>query len=152
MAGNGSPDAHAGCAIYLFAANRSMQRRFFYDADGEMLIVPQQGALTLDTELGRIQVSPQEIAVIPRGLRYRVNLANGEARGYVCENFGAPFKLHAIFLRRGRATRSSTSPANSSANSQAACGLQKWITHRSMLSHGMATTRLINTICGDSIP
>src|ERR1700689_5206074 len=93
MAGNGSPDAHAGCAIYLFAANRSMQRRFFYDADGEMLIVPQQGALTLDTELGRIQVGPQEIAVIPRGLRYRVDLANGEARGYVCENFGAPFKL-----------------------------------------------------------
>lgn len=93
MAGNGSPDAHAGCAIYLFAANRSMQRRFFYDADGEMLIVPQQGALTLDTELGRIHLSPQEIAVIPRGLRFRVELPNREARGYICENFGAPFKL-----------------------------------------------------------
>jgi homogentisate 1,2-dioxygenase len=93
MAGNGSPDAHAGCALYLFAANRSMQRRFFYDADGEMLIVPQQGALTLDTELGRIQIGPQEIAVIPRGLRFRVDLPNGAARGYICENFGAPFKL-----------------------------------------------------------
>jgi homogentisate 1,2-dioxygenase len=93
MAGNGGPDAHAGCAIYLFAANRSMQRRFFYDADGELLIVPQQGTLTLDTELGRIRLGPQEIAVIPRGLRFRVDLPDGAARGYVCENFGAPFKL-----------------------------------------------------------
>jgi homogentisate 1,2-dioxygenase len=93
MAGNGSPDAHTGCAIYLFAANRSMQRRFFYDADGEMLIVPQQGALTIDTELGRIELSPLEIAVIPRGLRFRVDLHDGGARGYICENFGAPFKL-----------------------------------------------------------
>jgi homogentisate 1,2-dioxygenase len=93
IAGNGSPDAHAGCTIYLFAVNRSMQRRFFYDADGEMLIVPQQGSLTLDTELGRIQLSPQEIAVIPRGLRFRVELPDGAARGYICENFGAPFKL-----------------------------------------------------------
>jgi homogentisate 1,2-dioxygenase len=95
IAGNGSPDAHAGCAIYLFAANRSMRtgRRYFYDADGEMLIVPQQGTLVLDTELGCIQLEPQEIAVIPRGLRFRVDLPGGSARGYVCENFGAPFKL-----------------------------------------------------------
>ena len=95
MAGNGSPDAHTGCAIYLFAANRSMraQRRFFYDADGEMLIVPQQGTLVLDTELGRMQLEPQEVAVIPRGLRFRVDLPGGSASGYVCENFGAPFKL-----------------------------------------------------------
>src|SRR5580692_1999424 len=93
MAGNGSPELHSGCAIYLYAANRSMQRRFFYSADGEMLIVPQLGALTLDTELGRLQVEPQEIAVIPRGLRFRVDLTSGAARGYVCENFGAPFKL-----------------------------------------------------------
>ena len=93
MAGNGAPEAHAGCAIYVFAANRSMQRRFFYDADGELLIVPQLGTLILDTELGRIRLGPQEIAVIPRGLRFRVDLPDGEARGYVCENFGASFKL-----------------------------------------------------------
>jgi homogentisate 1,2-dioxygenase len=93
MAGNGSADTHTGCAIYLYAANRSMQRRYFYNADGEMLIVPQQGALTLDTELGRIDLQPQEIAVIPRGLRFRVDLPSGAARGYLCENFGAPFKL-----------------------------------------------------------
>jgi homogentisate 1,2-dioxygenase len=93
MAGNGAPDAQTGCGIYLYAANRSMQRRFFYDADGEMLIVPQLGALTLDTELGRIHLEPQEIAVIPRGLRFRVGLEDAAARGYICENFGAPFKL-----------------------------------------------------------
>jgi homogentisate 1,2-dioxygenase len=92
MAGNGSPETHTGCSVYLFAANRSMQRRYFYDADGELLIVPQQGSLILDTELGRIALSPQEIAVVPRGLRFRVAL-EGAARGYVCENFGAPFKL-----------------------------------------------------------
>ncbi len=93
VAGNGSPEIHSGCAIYLFAANQPMRRRFFYSADGEMLIVPQLGTLWLDTELGRLQVEPQEIAVIPRGLRFRVELPGGTARGYICENFGAPFKL-----------------------------------------------------------
>jgi homogentisate 1,2-dioxygenase len=58
-----------------------------------MLIVPQQGKLVLDTELGRLELEPQEIAVIPRGLRFRLVLPDGAARGYICENFGAPFKL-----------------------------------------------------------
>jgi homogentisate 1,2-dioxygenase len=93
MVGNGSPNSHVGCAVYLFAANRSMRERYFYSADGELLIVPQSGLLTIDTELGRIELSPQEIAVIPRGLRFRVGLQAEGARGYVCENFGAPFKL-----------------------------------------------------------
>jgi homogentisate 1,2-dioxygenase len=93
VAGNGSPDTHMGCAIYLYAANRPMGRRFFYDADGEMLIVPQLGALTLDTELGRLHVEPQQIAVIPRGLRFRADIVSDAARGYICENFGAPLRL-----------------------------------------------------------
>ena len=70
-----------------------MQDRFFYNADGEMLIVPQQGRLLLATEMGRLEVEPQEIAVIPRGVRFRVELPDGEARGYICENYGALFKL-----------------------------------------------------------
>ena len=93
MVGNGSPNSHSGCAVYLFAANQSMRARYFYSADGELLIVPQSGALTLDTELGRIELAPQQIAVIPRGLRFRVELPEGSAHGYLCENFGAPFKL-----------------------------------------------------------
>ena len=87
MAGN------EACGIHLYAANRAMQGRFFYDTDGELLIVPQQGRLLLATELGRLEVEPQEIAVIPRGLRFRVELPDGEARGYVCENFGALLRL-----------------------------------------------------------
>ena len=74
MAGNGDPAAMAGCAIHLYAANRSMTDRFFYDADGELLIVPQQGRLRIATELGRLDVAPLEIAVIPRGIRFRVEL------------------------------------------------------------------------------
>ena len=93
MAGNGSPETQSGCAIHLYAANRSMQDRFFFDADGELLIVPERGRLRIATELGRIDVEPQEIAVLPRGLRFRIELADPEARGYVCENFGAAFRL-----------------------------------------------------------
>ena len=93
MGGNGGPEAMSGCGIHLYLANRSMQDRFFYNADGEMLIVPQQGRLLLATEMGRLEVEPQEIAVIPRGVRFRVELPDGEARGYICENYGALFKL-----------------------------------------------------------
>ena len=93
MAGNGDPHAQTGCGIHIYAANRSMSGRFFYDADGELLIVPQQGRLRLATELGRLDVEPQEVAVVPRGIRFRVELLDGSARGYVCENFGAPFRL-----------------------------------------------------------
>jgi len=93
MAGNGSPESMSGLAIHLYAANRSMTERFFYDADGELLIVPQQGTLRILTELGRLEVAPREVAVVPRGIRFRVELADGAARGYVCENYGAHFRL-----------------------------------------------------------
>ena len=87
MAGN------AACGIHLYAANRSMQGRYFYNADGELLIVPQQGRLTIATELGVLDVAPQEICVVPRGVRFAVHLPDGEARGYVCENYGELLKL-----------------------------------------------------------
>ena len=93
MAGNGGPAAMTGLGVHLYAANTSMQGRFFYDADGELLIVPQHGRLHIATELGVLEVEPQEIAVIPRGVRFRVELPDGEARGYVCENFGALLRL-----------------------------------------------------------
>jgi len=93
VARSGSPESHAGCAIYVYVANHPMRNRFLYSADGEFLVVPQQGTLTIDTELGRIVVDPLEFAVIPRGVRFRIDVATGAARGYVCENFGSPFKL-----------------------------------------------------------
>jgi len=93
IAGNGGAAAQAGIGIHIYVANRSMQGRYFYDADGELLIVPQLGRLRLATEFGAIEVEPQEIAVIPRGIRFRVDLLDGEARGYVAENFGAMLRL-----------------------------------------------------------
>jgi homogentisate 1,2-dioxygenase len=93
VAGNGSAAEQGGCGIHVYAANRSMERRWFYDADGELLIVPQQGRLRIATELGVLDVAPLEIAVIPRGIRFRVELADAAARGYVAENFGAALRL-----------------------------------------------------------
>ena len=81
-----------GVSVHLFRANRPM-RRVFWNADGELLIVPQQGRLNLATELGRLTVAPGEIAVIPRGLRFRVDLPDQTARGYICENHGAVLRL-----------------------------------------------------------
>lgn len=93
LAGNGGPDAQCGVGVHVYAANADMRDRFFYDADGELLLVPQQGRLRLHTELGVVEVEPQEIAVVPRGVRFRVGLPDGAARGYVAENFGAPLRL-----------------------------------------------------------
>jgi homogentisate 1,2-dioxygenase len=93
MAGNGSAEAMTGCAVHLYAANQSMDGRYFYNADAELLIVSQLGRLRIATELGVLDVEPQEIAVIPRGVRFQVTLPDGEARGYLCENFGALLQL-----------------------------------------------------------
>ncbi|MBX7487917.1 homogentisate 1,2-dioxygenase [Qipengyuania sp. GH25] len=91
--GNGDVGQNDGIAIHAYCANRSMDRRAFFNADGEMLIVPQLGAIELVTELGRIHLEPQQIAVVPRGVRFRVALEAGVARGYVCENYGETFRL-----------------------------------------------------------
>ena len=81
-----------GVSVHIYRANRSMER-IFWNADGEMLIVPEQGRLLLATELGRLVVVPGHIAVVPRGIRFRVELLDGTARGYVAENHGAPLRL-----------------------------------------------------------
>ena len=93
LAGSGSPATQTGVAVHLYRANRSMQRRYFYCADGELMLVPQEGGLDLFTELGRLEVRPGEIAVVPRGMKFSVSLLDKQARGYVCENYGASFRL-----------------------------------------------------------
>ena len=82
-----------GCSVHLYRAQRSMERRVFVDADGELLIIPQQGAIELWTELGRLEVGPGDIAIVPRGMKFRVRLLDGESKGYVGENYGHPFRL-----------------------------------------------------------
>jgi len=90
--GNGAPGV-GGCAIHLYAANRSMSARVFSDSDGELLLVPQEGKIRIVTELGAFEVAPLEIAVIPRGVRFRVELAEPCARGFVLENYGSLLRL-----------------------------------------------------------
>ncbi|MBC7802337.1 MAG: homogentisate 1,2-dioxygenase [Candidatus Parcubacteria bacterium] len=92
IAGSGEPEAHGGMGVHVYCANRSMTDRYFHNADGEMMLVPQQGPLMIFSELGKIGVQPGEIAVLPRGMKFKVAL-DGPARGYVCENYGAPFRL-----------------------------------------------------------
>lgn len=118
IAGNGDLFSQTGIAIHIYAFNKGMGDRYFYNADGEMLFVPEMGTLTIYTELGLLEVGPGEVAVIPRGLKFKIDISvsssvssvvnndlNTEhtekdtenkvlrARGYICENYGAHFKL-----------------------------------------------------------
>jgi len=92
LGGSGDPALQIGVGVHLYAANASMRDRCFYNADGEMLIAPQERALRIHTELGILDVAPGEICLIPRGIKIRVDI-NGPARGYICENYGLPFRL-----------------------------------------------------------
>jgi homogentisate 1,2-dioxygenase len=89
----GDAGTHAGMAAHIYVVTRSMQDEYFYNADGELLFVPQEGELRLWTEFGIIDVAPGEIAIIPRGVKLRVELHGGAARGYLCENYGGAFTL-----------------------------------------------------------
>jgi len=99
LAGSGDAASQHGIAVHVYRANRPMRDRYFANADGELMFVPQQGAILLATELGRLEAKPGEIAVVPRGVKFRVELSGGArgdqgaARGYLCENYGAPFRL-----------------------------------------------------------
>lgn len=93
MTSCGDADTRIGMAACVYLATANMEDDFFYDADGELLLLPQQGALQIDTEFGRMDIAPGDICVIPRGVKFSVNLTGGPARGYVCENYGAPFAL-----------------------------------------------------------
>jgi homogentisate 1,2-dioxygenase len=87
------PQDLEGVAVYLYRACSSMDRRVFVDADGELLIIPQHGRIELQTELGRLEIAPGSVGLVPRGLKFRVQLLDGDARGYVAENYGPSFRL-----------------------------------------------------------
>ena len=89
----GDVNTQIGMAAHTYLVTKSMQNEYFYSADSELLVVPQVGKLRFCTELGILDVHPQEIAIIPRGLVYRVEVVDGPARGFVCENYGQKFNL-----------------------------------------------------------
>ena len=119
IAGNGDSFSQIGIGIHIYTCNKGMDDRFFYNADGEMLIVPEMGELTIFTELGVIEVEPGQVAVLPRGLKFKAEIGStggnasvnerastqtagtlpdgrvsaSPARGYICENYGAHFRL-----------------------------------------------------------
>ncbi|MCD8497692.1 MAG: homogentisate 1,2-dioxygenase [Alphaproteobacteria bacterium] len=95
MAGNGDTHSWSGLGVHIYCANTSMKKtkRYFYNADGEMLFVPQVGTLHLRTEMGVIDAKPGEIAVIPRGVKFAADFPDGPSRGYICENYGSPFVI-----------------------------------------------------------
>jgi homogentisate 1,2-dioxygenase len=93
VAGSGDPTLREGIATHVYTANKSMTKRAFVNSDGEFLIVPQQGALDIQTEFGPLFVQPGEIVVIQRGLRFRVELPDGPSRGYILEIWGSQFEL-----------------------------------------------------------
>lgn len=93
---NGHAESQSGMAAHLYAINQSMTDSFFYNSDGELLVVPSEGELTFRTELGVLTVAPGEILVIPRGIKFQVRLSGKSAHGYVCENYGAPLRLPSL--------------------------------------------------------
>jgi homogentisate 1,2-dioxygenase len=92
LGGSGDPAMQIGVGIHVYAANAPMRGRYFYNADGEMLLVPQDGAIRVHTELGILGLKPGEIGLVPRGMKMRVDL-DGPSRGYICENYGLSFRL-----------------------------------------------------------
>ena len=156
---NGDASARNGIGIHVYRATRPMTDRAFYDADGELLIVPQDGRLLLVTEFGRLDVMPGEIAVVPRGVKFRVELPDGRARGYVCENYGALLRLPELgpiganglanprdFLTPCAAFEARDTPCELVANSRVICGRPSSRIRRSTSSPGTAITRPTNTI------
>jgi homogentisate 1,2-dioxygenase len=95
MTSAGDVHTQTGMAAHVFFVTQNMEDDYFFNADGELLIVPQMGGLNIATELGCFEIGPGDIAVIPRGMKFKVKLQDGPARGYVCENYGAKFTLPA---------------------------------------------------------
>ena len=89
----GDVNTHTGMASHIYLVTQSMKDSYFHSADSDLLVVPQEGRLRFCTELGVIDLEPKEIAILPRGLLYRVEVLQGPARGFICENYGQKFQL-----------------------------------------------------------
>ena len=93
ICGNGSAKTQTGMAVHVYRANVSMEKRVLSNADGELLILPQEGAIRVVSEMGMLDVVPGELVLLPRGLKFRIELRAPTARGFICENYGLPFVL-----------------------------------------------------------
>ena len=164
MGGNGDASGRRGVAVHIYCATRSMEHRLFYDADGELLIVPQTGRLRLATEFGMIETKPGEVAVIPRGIKFgsscrmdarAATSAKTTARSSGCPNWArsAPTAspIRAISASRSPPSRTATNPARWSPNSTAGCGRPNSTIRHSTSSLGTATTRRTFTTSRASI-
>lgn len=171
LGGNGDATQRTGMAVHLYHADSSMDR-VFSDADGELLIVPERGGLLLRTEFGLLHVEPGGVALIPRGVRFRVELLDAAsdggqgptARGYVCENYGAPFQLPDLgpiganglanardFLAPVAAYEDVEARWRWSTSSAATSGRRRTTTRRWMSSPGTATMCRTSTTCAVSM-
>jgi homogentisate 1,2-dioxygenase len=151
----GDADTRAGMAAHMLLITRSMQREYFFNADGEMLVVAQEKSLRFCTEFGIIEIEPGEICIIPRGVIFRVELMNGPARSLrPIAGRSAPTAspMRAIFSRPSQPTKTRTKPRRSTPNGAETCSRRRSASRRSMSSPGTAITRLINTTCAGSQP
>jgi homogentisate 1,2-dioxygenase len=146
IAANGDVEAQVGIAAHVYLCNRSMDRRALVNADGEMLFVPQQGRVLLTTEMGVLEVRPGEIALVPRGVVFKVDLPDGPSRGYLCENYGAQFRsartvwpMPATSSRRWPPSTAAKAATKSSRSSVAGCGVRTWRIRPSTSLPGTAT-------------
>ncbi len=83
---------------YLYHCTRSMENKYFANNDGELLFVPFLGEVNLHTEFGKLNLCPGMIAVIPRGVKFKLELMSKETKGYLCENAGNPLTLPQLGL------------------------------------------------------
>ncbi len=141
MTAAGDVNLRTGMSANLYVATSSMVDDYFYNADGELLVVPDQGRLSFFSELGRLDIAPGEIAVIPCGVKFKVELVEGPSRGYLCENYGAPFVLpnRGVIGANGLANpRDFLTPVAAFEEKDAACRLTvKWggAFHRCEIGH-----------------
>jgi homogentisate 1,2-dioxygenase len=95
MMGAGSPDMKEGLGISYYSCTTNMtdKKLAIYSADGDFLIVPQVGTLLVTTEFGKLTIRSKEICVIPRGIKFAIDLKEEKARGWIAECYKGHFSI-----------------------------------------------------------